>query len=311
MLWGVDVASTRGPRLSRSVDDVARVAVGLADGAEGLTALSMRRVAAELGIGTMSLYTYVQNKDDLVDLVVDRVYQEMYESDAVVGATWPDRLRAVAAANRDLFERHPWLLDVDLARPVLGPGETRKYDLELRAVDGIGLDDVAMDATVTLVVNQATSSARRARAAHQVSETSGQTDDEWWSANAPILEAISDMSTYTVAARVGSIVGEVQQAPYSAAAELDFGIERIIDGVGGAGGSRGLTGVVAVPNPSVVGQPAAGADNDGRHHRASRRPRRHRPVVPERHRHRRAHRLDEVRDVVRHVRRDPLVATSS
>ncbi|MEK8226023.1 TetR/AcrR family transcriptional regulator C-terminal domain-containing protein [Oerskovia sp. M15] len=164
---------------------MARAAVGLADREGALGALSMRKVAADLGIGTMSLYTYVQNKDDLVDLVVDRAYGELYPHDEAPGATWQDRLRSVARANWDLFATHPWLLDIDLARPVLGPGETRKYDVELRAIEGIGLDDVAMDATVTLVVGQATTAARRARAGRAAHATSGQTDDEWWAANAP------------------------------------------------------------------------------------------------------------------------------
>ncbi|WP_265520330.1 TetR/AcrR family transcriptional regulator [Oerskovia flava] len=230
LLWGVATPGARGPQQSRTPAEVARAAVGLAD-AGTLEALSMRRVAAALGLGTMSLYTYVQNKDDLVDLVVDHAYGELYPQGAVPGDTWPERLREVARANVALVERHPWLLDVDLARPVLGPGETRKYDLELRAVDDVGLGDVEMDATVTLVVSHALAAARRARAARLVAETSGQTDDEWWEANAPVLEAIADMSTYTVAARVGSAAGEAQQAPYSASAELEFGLGRIIAGI--------------------------------------------------------------------------------
>lgn len=232
LLWGLHAdRGARGPQQSRTPDEVARAAVGLADEDGALTGLSMRKVAAALGIGTMSLYTYVQNKDDLVDLVVDRAYGELYPQGHAPGATWQDRLRSVARANWDLFVAHPWLLDIDLARPVLGPGETRKYDVELRAIEGVGLDDVAMDATVTLVVGQATTAARRARAARAAHEASGQTDDEWWAANAPLLERISAMSTFTVAGRVGATVGEAQQSAYSPEAELDFGIERIVAGV--------------------------------------------------------------------------------
>lgn len=231
MLWGLDTSGARGPRPARSAEQVASAAVGLADAQGALSGLSMRRVAEVLEVGTMSLYTYVQNKDDLVDLVVDRAYGEVYPGGAVPGERWQDRVRSVARANWDLFERHAWLLDVDLARPVLGPGETRKYDLELRALDGIGLDDVAMDATVTLVVSHAASAARRAREARRVHTETGQTDDEWWADNAPVLQAVAELSVYDVAGRVGSAVGEAQHGPYSPAAELEFGVERIVDGV--------------------------------------------------------------------------------
>ncbi len=240
MLWGVELPGRRGPRPACTVAQVAAAAIAVADEAGSLSVLSMRRVADQLGIGTMTLYTYVQNRADLIDLVVDTAYTEVYPTGSVEGAAWPDRVRAIAAVNAALFERHPWLLDIDLARPILGPGETRKYDLELRALDGIGLDDVAMDASVTLLVSHAANAARRSREARRVQSES--TDDEWWAANEPVFSAIVGLNAYRVAARVGAAVGEAQQAAYSPTAELGFGVERIVDGIGvlidGGSGSR-------------------------------------------------------------------------
>ncbi|GII98437.1 TetR family transcriptional regulator [Sediminihabitans luteus] len=231
MLWGVGDRATRGPRPSRTAAEVADAALALAD-AHGLDGLSMRRLAQSLGLGTMSVYTYVQNKDDLVDLVVDRAYAAMYRaSHEVPGATWQERLRAVGHENWTLLTEHPWLLDVDLARPVLGPGETRKYDLELGALDGTGLDDVTVDATVTLVVSTAASAARRYREAERLRSDAEQPDDAWWTENEDVLVAIGELSPYERAARVGAAVGEAQAAAWSATTDLEFGIDRVVAGV--------------------------------------------------------------------------------
>src|SRR5678815_4834533 len=78
LLWGVPGAGRRGPKPSRSVEEVVSAAVALAD-AEGLAALSMRRVAETLGLSPMALYTYVPSKAELVDLMVDRVAVEIAE----------------------------------------------------------------------------------------------------------------------------------------------------------------------------------------------------------------------------------------
>ncbi|SDS89766.1 Tetracyclin repressor, C-terminal all-alpha domain [Paraoerskovia marina] len=231
MLWGVEVGASRGPRPSRTVDEIGAAAVALAD-ADGVAGLSMRRLASALGVGTMSLYTYVQNKDDLVDLVVDRAYAEMYSDDVVPGDTWRDRLLAVGWENWRLLMSHPWLLDVDLSRPVLGPGETRRYDLELGAGEEAGLSDVALDAAVTLVVSTATHAVRRQREAEQVRALGGQTDEAWWERNAALLALVGERSTYARAARVGAAVGEAQAAGWSATAELEFGLTRVVDGIG-------------------------------------------------------------------------------
>ncbi|WP_158614064.1 TetR/AcrR family transcriptional regulator [Cellulomonas sp. PhB143] len=231
LLWGVDARRPpRGPRPSRTPDEIAAAAVALADDG-GLAALSMRRLAQALGLGTMSLYTYVQNKDDLVDLAVDRAFARTYPEGRAAGASWDERLRAVGRENWTLLLRHPWLLDVDLARPVLGPGETRKYDIELGAVDGVGLDDLAMDATVTLVVSTAASAARRSREALRVREASSQTDDAWWSSNEQVLRAVGRKATYPRAGRVGRAVGEAHVEAWSGSAELAFGLDRVVDGV--------------------------------------------------------------------------------
>ncbi|HEY1176756.1 MAG TPA: TetR/AcrR family transcriptional regulator, partial [Phytomonospora sp.] len=69
-MWGVRERSSRGPKQGLTIEAIVRTAIALAD-AEGLAALSMRKVAERLGVGTMSLYTYVPGKPELLDLMLD------------------------------------------------------------------------------------------------------------------------------------------------------------------------------------------------------------------------------------------------
>ncbi|WP_330452915.1 MULTISPECIES: TetR/AcrR family transcriptional regulator [unclassified Streptomyces] len=106
--------NTRPPARSRRADQpagldrerITAASVRLLD-AEGLAKFSMRRLAAELNVTAMSLYWYVDTKDDLLELALDAVYSEIDPPPAE--ASWQDRLRAVAAAYRGLLVRHPWV----------------------------------------------------------------------------------------------------------------------------------------------------------------------------------------------------------
>ena len=84
LLWGVAESGRRGPKPRHSVEDVVQAAIGLAD-AEGLGALSMRRVAETLQLSPMSLYTYVPSKAELMDLMLDRVAGEISAPDSAAG----------------------------------------------------------------------------------------------------------------------------------------------------------------------------------------------------------------------------------
>lgn len=204
-------------------------AIELAD-AEGLESVSMRRVAERLGVGTMSLYRHVPGKAELLDVMVDRVNGETERPGDVAGG-WRGRLEQIARANRRLFERHPWLLEVFPGRPPLGPGIIAKYDYELRAVEGIGLTDVEMDSVLTLVLGYVHGAAVSLAETAQAPERTGQTDDEWWTALAPSLEKVFDPERYPVAARVGTAATEHYQGAYDPEHAFEFGLARVLDGV--------------------------------------------------------------------------------
>src|SRR5687767_2920874 len=97
LLWGVQERSRRGPKPRLTVEDITRAAITLAD-AEGLDAVSMRRVGEQLGVTAMSLYSYVPGKAELLDLMVDRVYGEVPR--LLSDSGWRERLERIARDAR-------------------------------------------------------------------------------------------------------------------------------------------------------------------------------------------------------------------
>ncbi|OOC56283.1 MULTISPECIES: TetR/AcrR family transcriptional regulator [Nocardiopsis] len=228
LLWRTQEPVSRRSKPDLSVDRIVAVASETAD-TDGLAALSMRKVAERLGVGTMSLYTYVPGKGELVDLMLDAAYADLYEGGERPGH-WRDRLGAVAYANWRLFLRHPWMLQTPRNR-LLGPHLIAKYEYELSAVDGLGLTDAEMDSTVSLVNSYAEGAAGQAVAAGENERSSGMTDGQWWRTHGPLLAAFVRDDDYPLASRVGSAVGREHQTAYAPEHEFAFGLERVLDGV--------------------------------------------------------------------------------
>jgi AcrR family transcriptional regulator len=229
LLWGSgQPAQGRGPKPGLTVRGIATAAIELAD-AEGLDALSMRRVAERLGVGTMSLYTYVPSKAELIDVMLDAIHLEL--TPEVPPGTWRQQLEAIAREQWGLARRHPWMLHIATTRPPLGPGIIAKYDRELRTVDGLGLDDIEMDSVVTLVNDYVAGAARSAVNALDVERSSGMDDVAWWEATGPWLAKVLDPERYPVAARVGTTTGQHYQAVFHPDHAFEFGLRRVLDGI--------------------------------------------------------------------------------
>ncbi|MGH3975440.1 MAG: TetR/AcrR family transcriptional regulator [Pseudonocardiaceae bacterium] len=230
LLWRVPPAtSRRGPRQGLSIDAVVSAATELAD-SESLAAVTMRRVAQALGVAPMTLYTYVPGKAELLDLMLDAAYAQMPRTDTT-GQPWRQRLSAVAEENRALFEAHPWAATVSTTRPPLGPGLMAKYEHELSALEGLGLDDVEMDAALTYLLSFVQACARNATAARIAQQDSAMDDKQWWAANAPLLARVLDADTYPIAARVGTAAGAAHGSAYSPEHAYQFGLRRVLDGL--------------------------------------------------------------------------------
>jgi AcrR family transcriptional regulator len=129
-------APDRGRGLTR--DAVVAAAVAIAD-RDGLSAVSIRRVAGELAIRPMSIYTHVASKDDLVDLMVNEVVREVLLPEPLP-QDWREAVSAIAHRSYDAFLAHPWTLQAVGQRPQFGPNTLRHVEQSLAAVAGLGLE---------------------------------------------------------------------------------------------------------------------------------------------------------------------------
>jgi AcrR family transcriptional regulator len=118
-IWLRPERGSRGPSARLTRPAVAAAAIGLAD-ADGLAAVTMRSVASALGTAPASLYRVIGSRDELLELMSDAVIGEFTYPRKLIGSG-PDGLVALARQARSVYRRHPWMLNVSTAGPVLGP----------------------------------------------------------------------------------------------------------------------------------------------------------------------------------------------
>ncbi len=124
------------------------MALRVAD-AEGLEAVSMRRIAGELGVGTMTLYYYVRTKDELIELMQNEMMAEVLVPDGELPSDWRGGLEAIARRTRDAFLRHSWAIS---APPTSGgPNALAHFEQSLAAVSGLRADRVTRFEVILMV----------------------------------------------------------------------------------------------------------------------------------------------------------------
>jgi len=135
-IWTNPEPGTRKPKLSREA--IADAALAVVD-ADGFDALSMRRVATELDVGTMSLYHYLRSKDDLLALMADRMMAEVLIPEGEIPDDWRSALAEIARRSRASWRKHPWMHTVKGIDVQVGPNMMRHVDQSVGAVSGLGL----------------------------------------------------------------------------------------------------------------------------------------------------------------------------
>jgi AcrR family transcriptional regulator len=135
-LWTRKSPTPRRPRFTR--EELAAAAIRIAD-AEGFAAVSMRRIAAELDSGTMTLYHYVKTKDELLSLVVDAMMGELVVPESDPFPTfWRDAVMLIAQRTRAALLRHSWILEITDDPPV-GPNAVRHFDQSMQSVASLDI----------------------------------------------------------------------------------------------------------------------------------------------------------------------------
>jgi AcrR family transcriptional regulator len=237
LLWGRREEGRRGPRRGRSVGDIVGAAMGVAD-AEGLEALSMARVAKELGLTPMSLYRYVTSKDELLQLMWNASAAGA-ETLVLAGDGWRERLRSWALIQREMLDRHPWITQMPMAAPPLAPNSLAFVERGLEAMDGTGLPDqdklrlIGLLSSYTLSeARMANDAARAAQEAMAAAAAAGEGEPRpMWSYEA-LLRELADEQTYPRLHRL-AWTAEVGGSPsgYDEEKEFLFGVEAILDAV--------------------------------------------------------------------------------
>ncbi|MBX9394930.1 TetR/AcrR family transcriptional regulator [Streptomyces sp. TRM72054] len=224
LLWDTGRRPSRGPKPGLTLDRIVEAAVRVAD-AEGLEAVSMRRVAAELGTGAMSLYRYVPGKAELLDLMLDRV-QRPSENPADLGdGTWRSALEAMGRATLALYRRHPWLLRVNQSRPILGPSAIDGMEKVLSRIRPMGLSDRELVSAIILVDSYVVGAARTKVHQEEAERRTGLTDAEFWEAQVPVLEKVMASGRYPIMA---SLDENTWGPDFD---HFEFGLQRILDGL--------------------------------------------------------------------------------
>jgi AcrR family transcriptional regulator len=221
LAWGLRDRGTRGRKPGLTLDRIvaAGIKVALTD---GLGALSMARVARELGVGTMSLYRYVAAKDELLTLMVDAALgSPPAPSDAE--EDWRTGVTRWAVGLRDAYRRHPWSLRVPISAPPLGPNNIAWLDAMLRSLATTPLSEQEKLSTVLLVSgfvrNDATLTADFAAAAGGEPVMPGY---------GRLLARLTDAAGYPALHR--AIASGALDDEDDIDAEFGFGLQRILDG---------------------------------------------------------------------------------
>lgn len=240
LLWGRGEPATRGPKPALEVAAIVRTAIELAD-AEGLAAVSMRKIGERLGRSAMALYTYVPGKAELLDLMLDTVYGEQPVPDAAT-LGWRTAAETLARETWEFYLRHPWVLQVSGSRPVLGPHEMRSYEGLLAIFDGVGLPAVEIARSANALAGFVRGAAKAVSDARAAEQATGISDDDWWAARSPLLdEMVGDdwERSFPVSTRLSAEQAFEQldrpddSLPYmvrDAYDTFEFGLQRLLDG---------------------------------------------------------------------------------
>ncbi|MHA6617432.1 TetR/AcrR family transcriptional regulator C-terminal domain-containing protein [Pseudonocardia sp. DLS-67] len=194
-------ARRRAPDPELSPARIVSTAMALAD-AEGLDAVSMRRLAADLGTAPMSLYRHVAGRDALELMLVRAVFRA-HPLPEPGPPGWRAKLELVSRLHWQLFRAHPWLAEmISMTRPVLMPEAMAHTEWTLRALDGLGLTTTerAREAVTlpALVRGLAASAAAEQRAERET----GQANDQWWLTLQDELDALMRSGRFPLLAEI-------------------------------------------------------------------------------------------------------------
>lgn len=237
LLWDPPAppANGRGPRPKISLDQIVQAGMEIAD-AEGLGALSMRKVASHLGVGAMSLYTYVPGRSELVELMIDRAYGQQALPDRSLG--WRAQVERHSRGVWALYQAHPWLLDHNLSRLPVGPNVLDSEEALYAAIAAGGVPPTRIVAIANVITWHVFGMARAQISDAEEARHTGVSAEAYWMARNSFWVTYFDMNRYPTMSAIWDAGGfdDPDTADFDRMlTSLLDAIELLINASGGAG----------------------------------------------------------------------------
>ncbi|WP_329156714.1 TetR/AcrR family transcriptional regulator [Streptomyces anulatus] len=227
--WGLRDRPAKGPKPGLSLERIVAAAVGVA-ASDGLAAVSMGRVAQELGASTMSLYRYVSAKDELYVLMQEAAVGPPEPLSALeAGAGWRAALTEWAAAQRERYHGHLWALRIPIGGPPATPNSIAWWEQGLQALGDSGLGEGDKTSVILLISNFVRSEALMMSDLAAAVTARGITPEELMASHERTLRRLVDPERHPGITRQleTGVMSEPDEADY----EFDFGMGVLLDGV--------------------------------------------------------------------------------
>ena len=226
--WGLRDRPTKGPKPTLHIDRIVEAAVRIA-AADGLGAVSMGRVAKELGVGTMSLYRHVGAKDELLVLMTEAAY-DTPPPEAVPGEHWRDGLTRWARRLFEVSTTNSWVLRMPVAGPPATPNQLAWMEGALTVLAGSGLAPARQVEVVMLLAGFVRTEATTASDLATALATAGSSEQEAMEAYGRLMTKLVTPQRFPqVAAAFAAGVAEEDDSPQQ---RFDFGLTVLLDGIG-------------------------------------------------------------------------------
>lgn len=224
LLWDPPAPPGRGPKQKLTLDQVVEAGMAVAL-AEGVDKLSMRNVAAHLGVGAMSLYTYVPGRDELFELMIDRAYAVREIPDPAL--PWREQLEFHARQGWAMYQKYPWLIRSNIWRMPLGPHVMDIQESIYRAAMLTGLSHADVIRVASIVESHVFGVARAMITDTSVSTTTGVTSDEYWESRS------SFWGTYYTPERFPTMTAIWESGAFEepSSDDIEFTLRLMLDGV--------------------------------------------------------------------------------
>jgi AcrR family transcriptional regulator len=227
LAWGLRERSGKGPKPGLSLERIVETGMRVA-AREGLDAVSMNRIAAELDASTMSLYRYVRAKEELLALMVDAAFATPPAPPAA-GEGWRPALSRWVRDHLAVLRRHPWVVRIPLGGPPIMPHQVVWFERALSCLKETGLTGAEKLSVLLLVNGFVRNEALLSADLHGAARASGTTLERATAAYGRLLSGLIDPQRFPelsaiVAAGLFDGTGDTDD-------DFDFGLERILDGI--------------------------------------------------------------------------------